>query len=127
MAPESTVMATLAPTEAPAGTPSLPPPMIDLTDDSDHIEAAIYPTIGELLGELDEATPGLSFARYEEELLGAGFGHVHEVVDTPNVQHIFDRLAIPVGIREEIFERAARIVRRAEKVKQVTKIEEPPV
>ena len=100
--------------------------MINLTDDSDNIDAAIYPTVRELLGESDEAMPSMAFARYKEALSDAGFACLHEVVDTSNIQHTFDQLAIPVGIRGEIFECAARMIRRAGKSKQVSKIEEDP-
>jgi hypothetical protein len=112
-------------TPTPAEAPTSPPqPIIDLTNDHD---ATIYPTIGELLGELDEIMPSLGFPRYEERLTSAGFTHAHQVADTPGVRQTFDRLGIPVGIRQEIFEHAARMTRRAEKSKQVTKTEDTPI
>ena len=105
---------------------SLSQQIIDLTDDSDHGNTVTYPTIKELLGELDEAMPSSGFARYEERLSNAGFSHVHRVTDTPNVRQNFDRLEIPIEIRQEIFERATRMTRRTEKSKQTAKTEEDP-
>jgi hypothetical protein len=112
------------PTPADALASPHPQPIIDLTNDHD---ATIYPTIGELLSELNDTMPGLSFPRYEERLASAGFGYVHQVLDTPDVRQTFDQLAIPVGIRQEIFEHAARMTRRAEKSKEVTKTEDTPI
>jgi hypothetical protein len=122
------MVATSPPAEVPGGPPSplAPQPTIDLTDDSDDVDTAIYPTVGELLGELDEAMPSLGFTHYEEGLSDAGFSRVNQITDTPDVQQSFDQLAVPVGIRQDIFERAARMVRRAEKSKQVAKTEEDP-
>ena len=124
MAPSEPSPAT-APTQL-TESPSRPPQaVIDLTDESDRCNTPIYPTVGELLGELDENSTNPGFARYEDRLMDAGFRHVHQVVDTSNVQQDFDRLVIPVEIRHEIFERAARMVHRAEKSKQVIKTEDP--
>jgi hypothetical protein len=103
-----------------------PQPIIDLTGDADGASNTIYPTAGELLSELDETMPNLGFTRHEERLLNAGFGYVHQVVDMPDVRQSFDQLEIPVGIRQEIFERAARMSRRAGKSKDITKTEDDP-
>ena len=100
--------------------PHSPNPIIDLTGDPDP-DTTTYPTIGELLRELDEDTPSLEFSRYEEGLVNVGIRHVHEVIDTLEVQQSFDQLEIPVGMRQEIFERASRMVRRAGKSKQISK------
>ena len=70
--------------------------------------------------------PSLGFARYEETLLNAGFGCVDQVTDTPDVQQSFNQLTIPVGIRQEIIERAVRMTRRAGKSKQIIKTEQDP-
>ena len=103
-----------------------PRPIIDLTNDTDHPSTMIYPTIGELLSELDETMPSLGLPRYEERLLDAGFGYVQQITDTLDIRESFDQLAIPDGIRLEIFEHAARMTRRAEKSKQIVKTEEDP-
>lgn len=92
-----------------------PQPIIDLTNDDDRSDTAIYPTIGELLSELDEAMPSLGFTRYEERLSNAGFNYVHQIADTPDVQQTFDQLGIPVGIRQEIFKCAARMTHEMRK------------
>ena len=102
-------------------------PVIDLTDETDHPGTTIYPTIGELLNELHETMPSLGFIRYEEQLLSTRFGYVHQIVDTPATRESFDQLEIPVGVRQEIFERAARMTRRAEKSKRIMKTEENPL
>lgn len=106
-------------------TPQRPPEtIIDLTGDRDQHETTIYPTIKELLTELDEDTANLGFSQYEERLASAGFCRVHQVIDTPDVCKNFDQLGIPAEIGREIFERAARMTRRAEKSKQLTKTED---
>ena len=117
--------------KVPANPPSPHSPhrVIDLTNDPEP-DARTYPTIGELLHELDGDMLGLDFTRYEEEILNAGFHHIHQVIDRPEVQQSFDRLAIPVTMRQEIFERASRMVHRAGKLKQITKTDEddnPPI
>ena len=97
MAPSEPSPATV-PTQL-TGSPSHPPQaVIDLTNVSDRCNTPIYPTIGELLGELDENSANPGFARYEDRLVDAGFRYVHQVVDTPDVQRDFDRLAVPAEI-----------------------------
>jgi len=113
-----------------ATTPTDPPPsphsqlVIDLTsNDTNQPNTTVYPTIGELLRELDNTVPGLGFTHYEEGLSNAGFSHVHQVTDIPEVHQRFDQLAIPVDVQQQILERATRMTRRAEKSKEIPKSE----
>jgi len=113
---------------SPANTPptqsaSTIAPVIDLTDEADDLDTA-YPTISELLAELDESMSALGFAQYEERLLAAGFGYVHQLADTPTTRAALESLQVPVGIVEEIIDRAARMTRRAAKSKHVIKNED---
>lgn len=84
----------------------------------------IYPTISELLTELDESMPALGVTRYEGQLLTAGFAYVHQLMDTPAVRATLSNLEIPIGIMEEIIERAGRMTRRAAKKPVTVKSED---
>ena len=109
---------TRAPTDPPPSPHSQP--VIDLTSGgADSPDTTVYLTIEELLRELEDAAPELGFTRYKERLSNAGFGSVHQVIDTPEVLRHFDQLAIPVDVRRQILEQAARMTRRAEKSKQI--------
>lgn len=106
----------------PAQPAPTPGPVIDLTGETES--NIVYPTVSELLAELDESMPALSFTRYEEQLLAAGFRHVHQLVDSPTVRTTLADLGVPVGIVDEIIERAQRMTRRAVKSKSTIKDED---
>ena len=113
------------PTIAPAITPTIAPtiaPIIDLIDEAEETDIT-YPTVSELLAELDESMPALGFAQYEDRLLATGFAYVHQLMDTPTIRTALDDLQIPVGVVEEIINRANRMVRRATKSKYIVKSE----
>ena len=114
---QSTSVATTPAQPAPT-----PGPVIDLTGETES--NIIYPTVSELLAELDESMPALSFTRYEEQLLAAGFRHVHQLVDSPTARTTLADLGVLVGIVDEIIERAQRMTRRAVKSKSTIKDED---
>lgn len=114
-----TVAEPTPPTTVPAQ--PAPIPVIDLTDELNEPDP-VYPRVSELLAELDESMPALGFVQYEGQLLAAGFGYVHQLVDTPIVRAVLDSL-VPVGVAEEILNRAQRMTRRAEKSKCAVKHE----
>ena len=89
-------------------------PVIDLTSEAEE-PGAIYPTISELLAEVDESMPALGVTRYEGRLLAAGFEYVHQLMDTPTVRTTLGDLEIPAGLVEELIEYAGRMTRRAAK------------
>ena len=66
----------------------------------------------------------LRFPQYEERLLAAGFGYTHQIRDTPVVHSVLEGLGVPIGVMEEIIERAHRMTHRASKSKQVVKDDE---
>lgn len=106
-------------------TPAQPTPdrvVIDLTGEDDP--DIVYPSISELLAELDETMPALRISQYEDRLFTAGFRHVHQIIDTPAVHAMLENLGIPIGVVEEIIDRASRMTRRAAKSKSTMKCED---
>jgi len=102
---------------APVMNQPVPPstdPIIDLTGEVEEL-GATYPTISKLLPELDKAMPALGVTRFKERLSAAGFGYVHQLMDTPVVCATLSDLEIPVGITEEIIKCTRRMTRRAAK------------
>ena len=98
-------------------------PVIDLTGEAEEFDI-IHPTISELLAELDESMPALGFTRYEGLLLAAGFSYVHQIVDTPTIRTTLRNLEVPIGVADEVIERAWRMMRRASKSTFVIKNED---
>jgi hypothetical protein len=101
-----------------------PIPVIDLTEETEDDSNIAYPSIGELLNELDEVLPVLEVLQYEDRLLTAGFNNVHQIVDTPAVHTVLENLGVPAGAVEEIIDRAARMTRRTAKSKSTAKSED---
>jgi hypothetical protein len=99
-------------------------PIIDLTGEVEYDPDIIYPSVNELIAELDELMPVLRFPQYEDRLLTAGFRYVHLIANTPTVRAMLSNLGIPVGIVEEIVDRAGRMMRRAAKSKSPVKHED---
>jgi hypothetical protein len=97
--------------------------VIDLTSEAEEPDT-IYPTVGELLAELDESMPALGFTHYEGQLLAAGFGYVHQLVDLPGVHTTLTNLQVPIGVVDEMIKRAQRMVRRVAKSKVIVKDED---
>jgi hypothetical protein len=106
-------------------TPAHPAPThINLTSETENDPIGTYPSITKLLTELDKSMPALRFLQYEEVLLAAGFGYVHQVRDTPAVCSTLKSLGVPISIMEEIIEPMSRMTRRASKLKSTIKSED---
>ena len=114
-------MATAATTPVQPGTAT--EPVINLTNEAEDPNIA-YPTVSELLAELDELMPVLDFAHFEDQLLAARFGYIHQLVDSPSVCLTLANLQVPAGIVEEIIECTQRMTWRMVKSKPPIKDED---
>lgn len=105
------------PCEQPPG----PRDIIDLTnsdsDDSDlrHIS---YPSIHELLRELDRNLPYLDIMQYEHILGVDGFSHVNQLDDDAAEDRLRNGLFIPYAVVLQMRRHAKRLMRRTQKLKQ---------
>jgi hypothetical protein len=107
-----------------------PQPIIDLTDSESVIDLTNsdndnntsdddirYPSVSAMLVELDREYPALEFVRYQQVLTGNGFVYVSQLAEERVAEQLRD-FWIPVGVINILISRAARLMRRAEKLKQ---------
>ena len=99
-------------------------PIINLTGEVENDPDIIYPSVSELIAELDELVLVLRFPQYEDRFLTAGFRYIHLIANTPVVRATLSNLGIPIGIVEEIVDRAGRMMRRVAKSKSPVKNED---
>lgn len=98
--------------------------IIDLTNSDDHdnngdLSCHIkYPSISTMLVELCTEYLALDFMQFEEVLIVNGFVYVSQIAGEKVEQQLRD-LLIPISIINLIFYQAGRLMRCAEKLKQV--------
>lgn len=110
------------PSEHPSHAFQQPRDIIDLTgsdsDDDNNLSDVHYPGIHNMLVELDSELPLLGITQYEPILAANGFLHINQLVDEGIEDQLRAELGIPLGVTTQLRNRAERLMRRTQKLKQ---------
>ena len=111
-----------SPSQQSSHTPKQPPQLIiDLTNsDSDDEDLCNihYPTVYNMLVELQSELQHLDIMFYEATLTEHGFWYVDQLVGEEARRQLQDELGFPFRVVDQLQSRAARMMRRAQKLKQ---------